>query len=236
MLKNLFIFTFLLGLTNHSFSQCNPYFNYDKGTEIEQTNYNGKGKPSGKTTMVIKDVKGGGDHIIFVTQMTMQDQKDEEINSTEVEMECENGVYKMDLSRFLPPNMTEMEGVTIEFEGDELELPSSLSVGEKLKDASFSVKVISDDPVTSMSMPKADIMIYDRKVEAQETLKTPAGSFECYKISVNTKFTTKILGMENSMISKSIEWISKDVGLVKMESYNKKGKLSGYTLLTGYKR
>ncbi|WP_020532478.1 hypothetical protein [Flexithrix dorotheae] len=236
MLKNLFILTFLLGLTNLSFSQCNPYFNYDEGTEIEQTNYNGKGKPSGKTTMVIKEVKGGGDHVIYVTQMTMQDQKDKEINSAEIEMECENGVFKLDLSRFAPQNMQEMEGINIEFEGSQLELPSTFSVGETLKEANFTVKVNSDNPALAMAMADSDINIYNRKVEAKESITTPAGTFECYKISYNSTMETKIMGIKKTFETSAIEWISKDVGMVKMESYDKKGKMSGYTLLTGYKK
>jgi len=39
-----------------------------------------------------------------------------------------------------------------------------------------------------------------------------------------------IMKMETS----STEWFSKEVGMVKSESYNKKGKLISYSLLTAY--
>ena len=73
------------------------------------------------------------------------------------------------------------------------------------------------------------IDITERKVIGEETLNTPAGSFNCFKISQKIVMKT-VLKMEMN----SIEWYSKEVGMVKSETYNKKNKLKSYTLLTTY--
>ena len=99
-----------------------------------------------------------------------------------------------------------------------------MSVGDMLDDASMNLKVRSNG-IQIMNM---DVIISNRKVEAEEDVKTPAGSFECYKITYDTQSKTKIINMTTS----STEWMAEGVGVVKTENYNKKGKLAGYTLLT----
>jgi hypothetical protein len=37
-------------------------------------------------------------------------------------------------------------------------------------------------------------------------------------------------------VAKSIEWIAMDIGMVRSESYDKKNKLTGYTVLTDLKQ
>ena len=69
--------------------------------------------------------------------------------------------------------------------------------------------------------------ILDRKVDAIEKISTDAGSFECVKITSHIEFKMMI-----SMKMTVTEWYSKDVGLVKSETYNKKGKLQASTVLT----
>ena len=73
------------------------------------------------------------------------------------------------------------------------------------------------------------LTIYNRKVDAEESLKTPAGTFNCVKISQSQHLKAMI-----SMDTNSIEWYAEGVGLVRSESYNKKGKLMGYSLLTAF--
>ena len=68
--------------------------------------------------------------------------------------------------------------------------------------------------------------IYNRKVEAEEEISTKAGTFKCFKISYDI-LTDAMIDIKGS----AIEWIAKDVGAVRTESYNKKGKLTGYSEL-----
>ena len=72
--------------------------------------------------------------------------------------------------------------------------------------------------------------ITDRKVESRETITTPAGDFDCLVLSQNV--ATKVL---INVRGSSKEWYSENIGVVRSESYNKKGKLLGYSELTSLK-
>ena len=70
----------------------------------------------------------------------------------------------------------------------------------------------------------------NRKVEKQESITTPAGTFDCYVIYSETK--TKMMMANKTFPSRT--WLAKGVGMVKQESYNKNGKLMGSMVLTQY--
>jgi hypothetical protein len=76
-------------------------------------------------------------------------------------------------------------------------------------------------------MMNMSIRVFNRKVEAIETVTSPAGTWECFKLSeeMEMKGLVKIKG-------KSISWFNYEAGMVKTESYNSKGKLTGKTILT----
>jgi hypothetical protein len=77
------------------------------------------------------------------------------------------------------------------------------------------------------------VTITDRKVVGKESVTTPAGTFDCFKITSNSTIKTKtVVGI--TMEFSAIEWLAPKAAIVKSESY-KKGKLQGYTLLTKLK-
>ena len=79
------------------------------------------------------------------------------------------------------------------------------------------------------------IKILNRKVESKESITTPAGTFSCFKITYDMESSTKIMGMNTNVKLSSIDYLAEGIGVVKTESYDKKGELSGYSLLTAYK-
>jgi hypothetical protein len=107
-----------------------------------------------------------------------------------------------------------------------------LSVGQTLKDGFIEMKV-STQPGFGMN---TTITINNRKVESKETVTTPAGTFDCFKISYNINAQTKMMGMNMNNLMKAEEWVSEGVGVVKTSSYNSKGSLMGYTLLSRYEK
>jgi hypothetical protein len=117
------------------------------------------------------------------------------------------------------------EDMDIKIESDNLEMPSSIKVGDRLNDGSLMITVSS----SGMKLMTMTTDISNRKVEAEEKVTTDAGTFDCYKISYD--LTTKMM---MTMNLSAIEWYAKDVGMVKSESYSK-GNLSGTTVLTAIK-
>ena len=109
-------------------------------------------------------------------------------------------------------------------EGTNLELPKNLKVGQSLKDAEIIMHI--DSSPMKMTFK---VNIIERMVLAEEHLNTPADEFDCFKISQKI-YLKAMIKIETS----TIEWYSYKVGMVKSETYNKKGKLKEYSLLTAY--
>jgi hypothetical protein len=113
----------------------------------------------------------------------------------------------------------------MEMKMDNLEFPSNLKEGQTLKDASFEMTA------KNSPMPmKFNFNITDRKVEGKESVTTPAGTFDCFKISEKTHSKMMISNMEFT----TVQYIAEKYGAVKTETYRSNGKLMGYSLLTKF--
>lgn len=66
-----------------------------------------------------------------------------------------------------------------------------------------------------------------RKSEANKSTTTPAGTFDCFKISYDSEIKAGL-----KMTVKGVEWVAKNIGVVRSESYDKNGKLTGYTVMS----
>ncbi|MEO1049647.1 MAG: hypothetical protein AAFX87_03455 [Bacteroidota bacterium] len=218
------VISILALLAVHSLhAQCdNPYYSFDQGSKWTMENYSAKGKKTGKVTSEITKLDKSGGGFNATIKSTTYDKKDEMILEGELDMQCESGVIRFDMRKFIPEEtLKTLGGAEMEVVGDNLELPANLSVGEKLKDGS--IRVNGDLPFN------ISVDITNRKVAAKESVTTPAGTFECYKITYDVKLKT-VIGIQ----AKGAEWIARKVGIVKTESYNKNGKLTGYSVLSAH--
>lgn len=199
------------------------------------THYSVKDKVTGKSLSQILSVDDNGGVLTAHIKGTAFDKKGEEITSMNFEYICDNGVLKMDMNKFIPVDMFGSDtDIEFEMKGDYLELPKSLEIGQSLKDGMIEGKMTMEGNPAMANMALA-VKIFNRKVEAKEDITTPAGSFSCYKISYEMESSTKVMGINNKVNLKGIDYLSEGVGVIKTESYNKKGNLSSYSLLTGYK-
>lgn len=201
-------------------AQCNPFFTYKEGDKWEITNYNGKGKVEGRQVSEVKSLSESAGGWEAAVNFTLFDKKDKVVYDKEVGMKCDGGTVFMDMSQFLPDEQLEaFKDMNMRVDMDHIEIPSNLKPGMTLDDGS--VTISGDIPL------RITVNITNRKVEGKESLTTPAGTFECYKITydVGTKTVVNVQG-------KGTDWIAEEVGVVKTESYNKSGKLIGYSQLT----
>ena len=74
------------------------------------------------------------------------------------------------------------------------------------------------------------INITNRKIEGKETITTPAGSYDCFKMTYDIESKTVM-----TVKMKGIDWFAENVGTVRSESLDKNGKLQGYTVLESIK-
>jgi hypothetical protein len=214
---------------NFSFAQtdCKPYVPTEKGTTWELTNYTGKGKVTGKTSYEVVDKTVDGNTITFTIKSKSFDKKDKLIFDGEFEAKCVDGVFDIDMDFKMDGNqLKQYKDMDIEIDASKLEIPSlDADTGTQLADGSLTINTGSDSPI-SFTM---NIDITDRKVESRETLTTPAGDYDCLVITQNIS-TKMIVRVKAS----SKEWYAENIGLVRSESYNRKGKLIGYSVLTKF--
>jgi len=234
-MKKIYITLLISFLAYKAQSQCNTYFNFNEGAEYEMTHYSAKDKVTGKSLSQILSVEDNNGILTAQIKGTVFDNKGEEITSMNFEYICDHGVLKMDLKRFIPKDMFGSDAeIEFELEGDYLELPESLQIGQSLKDGMIEGKMTMEGNPAMANMT-ISVKILNRKVESKENITTPAGSFSCYKISYDMESSTKVMGMNNKVNLSAVDFVAEGTGLVKTESYNKKGNLSSYSLLTGYK-
>jgi len=211
-----------------SFGQCNTFFPLKENVRYEYELYDKKEKLSGRMAHTIKNVSGSDNDMRATLAQELFDIKNgDKISSSELEWTCKDGVLHFDMKsmNLMMDNTQQMNlsdgGMSVEVTGDELDLPSNLDVGQTLRDVSYTIKM----SMGTLTLMNKTFVVKDRKVESQESVSSPAGSFDCYKVS----FTTTDDKGRNSM--KSAVWYAKDSGLIKSENYNESGKVTNRQVL-----
>lgn len=222
----------LLSFVRLSAQICDQHPFFMEGKTIGYTHYNSSGKPESKSKQVVKTVKKTGTNKVAEIDAEILNQKDKVEHQMKFNVSCSGNVLSMDFKNFIPSQTLEAyKNMEMTMEGVNLDYPDNLKAGQSLPDGKVKLKVKS----SGMEMMDMEIDIVNRKVEATETLETPAGSFECAVISQESKMATSAMGIPMKMNFTSKEWFSPKAGMVKSENYNEKGKLKGYTILTDLK-
>jgi len=211
-----------------SAQDCPMYYPDQENTQMEYKQYDKKGGLTGSSIQKITSLKKTATATVAEISSESFDAKGKSLGSLQLTARCESGIYYVDMKNYMNQQSTEsFEDMEMSVEGGNLEMPWNMKAGDLLKEGNLKMS-FSSGGMTVMNMT---IAITNRKVEAVENVTTPAGTFECYKISydIDTKmmFTVKVKG---------VEWYAKNVGLVKSESYSTDGKLMGSNLLVGVKK
>ena len=231
MKKSIFILLaafFMLGISNLFSQECVFYSPVEKGTVLKHSNYDKKDKLTGTSTQTVIDnyVEEGIQTVKIRNEY--QDVDMDSVFMTELELKCKDGKYYVDMESYIGEStLTPYSDMETTFEVENMTIPAELKVGEVLDNGRVTVTISNN----GMKIMTISVNISNRKVEAKEDITTQAGTFECYKISYD--ISTKML---ITIKASTVEWYAKNVGVVRSESYNKKGKLTGYTVLTEFQK
>lgn len=221
--------TVFLLTTSMLFSQdnCDTFYPFSEGAHFEYTTYDKKDKPVAFTENDILKVTSNSGTKTATLQSKLKDEKGKIIVDSQYNVVCSGDKVSIDYKSLLSPQvMEQFKDMDYDITGTNLEVPTTLSVGQSLPDANMTLKI----NMGGMNM-NMNVTIEDRKVEGKETVTTPAGTFNCYIIS----YTTNVkMGMKQSGTSK--QWIAEGVGMVKQEDYNKNGKITSSSMLTGFSK
>ncbi|MEJ2596253.1 MAG: hypothetical protein P8100_14275 [bacterium] len=195
----------------------------DEGTTLVYNNYDKKGKLTSTTTTEVVSVREEENGTHYKVNQLISDGKKKNDLEMVLRYRCEDNKFIIDMQSILiAEQMQSIEGGTVVVESEEMYIPSDLKPGMELKDGSIKM----DASMGYMTMPITARAFY-RKVEGKEQVTTPAGTFEAWKINGNME--SKVAFMRVAM--KTVQWYVEDIGVVKSESYDNKGKLMGSTEL-----
>jgi hypothetical protein len=210
-------------------NNCSTYFPFKAKTVLGYSYFDKKDKLTGKSVHTVEKITNNQDGSLSADiQIQHQDKKGNEISSASYEVFCINNILSMDITEVMAPNMkASLENMEVDISGDAFELPSNLKEGQELPDLHTEIKA-GTNGITIITMA---IDHTNRVVESKEKVTTEAGTFQCVKLTYD-------VGL-NMLISKNyriVSWYSQDLGLIKQETYNKRGQLESKTELTGIKK
>lgn len=221
------LLTLILSQFTNAQSACSQYYVLQEGVTYEYTNYNKKGKEEGKMTYSVTDVDINGNIASATMNMELTDKKNN-VYTSAYDIKCEGNMVKIDFKSLMNEQMMSQFGdVEVDLSGTDIELPNNLSVGQELADANIEMKM----KMGGMNM-NMNVETVNRKVEAKETVSTPAGKYECFVIYSETK--SKMMMAKQTYPSRV--WLAEGVGMVKQETFNKNGKLMGSMILTAFNK
>lgn len=199
---------------------CSTFYQFTNNASYEYGLFDHKDKPQGRQIIRISDVSETGDGVTATvhSKLIPEKKKQEPFEATS-KVTCVDGTLQMDISMNMSQFTSQFSEMEVNMEGDPLMIPSSLEVGQTLPDATTKIKT----GMNGMSLMSVTLSVTDRKVEGKETITTPAGTFECFKITQTTSMKT--------IMSKSYtteEFYAEGVGLVRTNTYKKNGKLDSY--------
>ena len=203
--------------------KCSKYYPLEKGTSFQLTMLDNKDKTTGIIDYLVKEYSDNTATLSY----EMHDEKGKLIATSEYGITCDDKGVKIDFNSLAAPGMLEQyKDMEVDISGTDLIIPNNLAVGQTLPDANMLMNV-KMSPINI----KMNFNILNRKVEGKESVTTSAGIFDCFIISYEheSKMGIKISGSAK-------QWLAEGIGMVKQESYNKKGKLMGSTLLTKFEK
>ncbi|UFH53905.1 hypothetical protein [Spirosoma sp. KNUC1025] len=212
-----------------SWSQECMGMTFKTGMGFELSTFSAKDKPTGKITYQVKDVHKEGSSTVMDITAQFQDEKGNQRAPYAVHYTCTGSELIADLSGMMQSMQTNnSKDMEMKMKSNQLVYPNKLSVGQKLSDGQMEAEmIVGGNPMSTMTMT-----MKNRQVDSQESITTPAGTFNAYKISSDMNTESRVMGIP---IRANLHVISyrtdNQIFDVKSETY-RNGKLIGYMLLT----
>ena len=193
-----------------------PFYLQKEGVKLGYTITDKKGKVDGYSESTVVSVKNSGAQTTVTLKTMVKDKKGENLLQQPVDMSIliNDGTVVMS-----PKAMAGkiVEGLNIS--GENLMLPANLTTGTTLNDYSITMGIAGINTTSRFT---------GGKVVAEETIEVSGHSIPC--VVVESTASVKVLGMNRSSVQKT--WYGRGIGVVKLETYDNKGKLDTTQTLT----
>ena len=224
------IVSILLVISFKSFSQgCAYFYPLKASAGIEMSNYNASDKLTGSTLSKVTSVTSQAAGTLAKIHAESFDADKKSTGVVDYDVTCSGTSISIDTRSMLNQEMLKgYKDMDVKIEASELEVPSNIAVGTVLKDASLTMNVA----MNGMQMTTMTFIYKNRKVVGSKSITTPAGTFECLKITFDVVMESSTMGISMKVNSSVVEYVSKNVGTVRSETIDEKNRLMGYSVLT----
>jgi hypothetical protein len=214
----------LLMATAMNAQDCKNFYYLQNNKTIEMSILNKKGDVAGKNVYQVSNVNNSGGVMTSNVASEMFDKKGKTIAKSAINFKCTGGVMMMDMKMMIPTQQAEQFKMDAKVDNAYIEYPASMKPGDALKDANMTMEVNNNGMLQTLTMN-----VTNRKVEGKESVTTPAGTWDCYKISSKSRIHMKMGPIGIPMNVESTEWFAPGFGIVKTESKQ------GGTMITAVK-
>lgn len=204
------------------------FYNLTEGMVTTYQNQDAKGKVISTSRSTCMNVSNMGDATIYNMKSEFADAKNKNQSTKEYAMKCENGQFYIDMQSMVDPkSMEAFKDMQISVDSKDIVYPVGLAAGQVLPDASITIAAATG----GVNLLNLIINVTNRKVVGIESVTVPAGTFDCYKITydIETKMMFKVFATV-------VEYVNMGVGNVKTVTFDKKGTISGTTILVELKK
>jgi hypothetical protein len=200
---------------------CGNLVFFKEGAQIVAASYNAKGEETSKQTTKVLAIKME-DGMTVAEVEGVDEVIGEESKTVHYNYKCDGNNIYFDVASMFRTDEKNQDGT---FESSLISYPINITDGQTLPDVTGTMK--SERNGKKMEM---EYHYKERKVEGKEEVTTPAGTFNCFKISNTVQVDMNIPGMDEKAIAMmkkmqegmkttSITWFAPDFGIVKMEMY-----------------
>ncbi|MFW5707001.1 MAG: hypothetical protein ACOCX0_06750 [Bacteroidota bacterium] len=225
------IITFFLFISfGLSAQDCDLYIPLEEGKGYQYQSYNQRDRLEGVNEIVIKQVNQIPDGTKAIMEASYFDSSEKLLYEGEYEIVCKGNELIIDMQAMMEQmQLDTLEDMEVTFTTiDNLVLPDNIKVGDQLPEGKMEMKI----SMGGKTMSEMTFTTKNRKVAAKETIKTPAGSYDCFKITYENEMDTNTMGFSRKTVTKGVEYFSPGVGNVRSEYYDEKDRLQGYTVLS----
>lgn len=229
MKKNLIIVLISLMSTTIWAQKCDLYFPLIENNGVQFQSFDRRDRLQGTQDLMVKEIIQHADQIEALINSKYYDNRENFQHESDFTVICKGNEIIMDIQSMMDQSMMQgFQDMEIEMSSIDIVFPDNPTVGQELQDASMTMSVSTG----GMKITEIKFIIRDRKIESMETITTPAGTYEAFKITSEMFTESRTMGISHRITMTSVDYWAEGVGTVRSESYNSKGRLESYVLLS----
>jgi len=208
-----FIICFLAA-TNLFAQDCSQYVYLQKGKTIEMTTFNRSGQVMAKIVNFVSDVSTANGTTTATVSTESFDKNGHSEGKTNALYKCTGGAFLIDINA----NRPQTSGG--KFSSTYMEYPANMHVGEHFDDVTTQLQMTMNGRTINMTTK-----ITNRTVADKESVTTPAGTWDAFKITYTTTITTDPTGV-GPRTTETTQWYVPNFGIVQFLAFGMTIKLT----------